>query len=146
MEDKKKSTRTASKNGKYDLVTYLLEQNKEKPESDRLDPYEMIDKIRALTHQEALDLFPRNDQELMEKLKMYVQQNRVKMKESGLFFPGRKQEMVSERSLLHELHFHLQEQGRSLSDFDLRIRQTRNKKKAPVKHDDVIDWARDILS
>lgn len=145
MDKESKTMRTASRNGKYDLITYLLEQNKNQPESVRLKPYEMIDKIRAMTHHEALDLFPRDNQALMEKLMTYVKQNKVKIKESGLFFPGRKQKVVSERSLLHELHFHLREQDRSLSEFDLRIRQERLKKE-PEEPKDVIDWAKEILS
>lgn len=145
MDNEEKPMRKASKNGKYDLITYLLEQNKKQPESVRLKPYDMIDKIRGMTHQEALDLFPRDNQALMEKLMTYVKQNKVKIKESGLFFPGRKQEMVSERSLLHELHFHLREQDRNLSEFGLKIRQERQKKE-PEKPKDVIDWAREILS
>jgi hypothetical protein len=145
MDNERKTTRTASKNGKYDLITYLLEQNKNQPEEIRLKPDEMIEKIRELTHQEALELFPRDNQALMEKLMTYVKQNKVKIKESGLFFPGRKQIQVDKRSLLHELHFHLKEQDRSLSEFGLKIRQERQKKE-PEKPKDVIDWAREILS
>ena len=145
--DEKKPARKASQNGKYDLLLYLLEQNAQQPESIKLEPFDMIDKIRRLTHQEALELFPRDNRELMEKLMTYVKQNRVKIKESGLFFPGRKHEMVSERSLLHELHFFLKgnEEGKSLKDFGLRIRQERTKKVEDQKPKDVIDWAKELL-
>lgn len=146
--DEKKPARKASQNGKYDLVLYLLEQNAQQPESIRLEPFDMIDKIRGLTHQEALELFPRDNRELMEKLMTYVRQNRVKIKESGLFFPGRKHEMVSERSLLHELHFFLKgrEDGKTLKDFGLRIRQERTQKADTKKPKDVIEWAKELLN
>lgn len=152
VSDNNKTKRErGSKDGKYDLVTYLLEKFAQ-TDADNT-PQERFEKLLNLTPEEALDLFPPDNKELMEHLRTYMQRNIKQIKgkegqERQYFFPGRNGR-ASERALLHELHFHLQKQEppRSLADFGLKIRQ--DKKSATEKEfessESVIDWAKQLL-
>jgi len=150
-ENEKNKRVRGSKDGKYDLVTYLLEKFAI-TDADST-PEDRFEKILNLTPEEALDLFPPDNKEIMEHLRTYMQRNikQIKGKEGQeklYFFPGRKGR-ASEVALLHELHFHLQKQDppRSLADFGLKIRRdkksiTEKDLKAP---ESVIDWAKQLL-
>lgn len=129
--------RKASQNGKYTLITYLVEHKGL-----------TMQQIIHLTPQEALDLLPSDDKELMAELAKYMKSSikRINDNDKKYFFPGLKGP-ASERSLLHELHFHLAAQGRKLSDIGLQIRPKGEKvqKKEPEKPEDVMSWAKDLL-
>lgn len=139
-----------SKDGKYDLITYILEQMQQN--EPNLTQSEKMDRIINLTPEEALKLFEPDKKRLEPFIISYISRNQKQIKGQGgekrYFFPGRGGKPASERSMLHELHFHLQKQEpkRSLAEFDLKIRQDRKsvKKEAVVKKD-VIDWAKQIL-
>lgn len=124
--------RKASRNGKYNLIVWLLEKGF------------TVEQIRELTPKAALEMFPSDNDELMEHLRKYVKQNKSRIRTANLFFPGQKGQPMSERGLLHELHFHLREHGRTLDEFGLRIRQEK-KKKEPEKPADVLAWAKELL-
>lgn len=139
-----------SKDGKYDLITYILEQMQQN--EPNLSQSEKMDRIINITPEEALKLFEPDKKTLEPFIISYISRNQKQIKgqdgEKKRFFPGRAGKPASERSMLHELHFHLQKQEpkRSLAEFGLKIRQDRKsvKKEAVVKKD-VIDWAKSIL-
>lgn len=109
MSDETTSSTRTTQDGKYELITYLLEQEK------------TLDEIIALTKDEAPDLFPPDRVDLMDALERYVLRNQNKIKRSNLFFPGQKGNPSSKSTITFQLYHYLAENGRSLSEFGLRI-------------------------
>ena len=109
MMDETTTASRVTRDGKYELITYLLEQKK------------TLDEIIALTKDEAPDLFPPDRSDLMDALERYVVRNHNKIKRSNLFFPGQKGQTSSKSTITFQLYHYLAEQGRSLSEFGLRI-------------------------
>ena len=139
-----------SKDGKYDLITYILEQMNQK--EPNLSQQDKMDRIINLTPEDALGLFEPNKEVLEPYIKSYLQRNIKQIKgqegEKKRFFPGRGGKLASERSILHELHFHLQKQDppRTLAEFGLKIRRdNKSIEKESDNHQNVIDWAKSML-
>lgn len=133
-EESTPSTRT-TQDGKYDLITYLLEQKK------------TLDEIIALTPEEALELFPTDREDLMDALKRYVTRNKNKIKKSNLFFPGQKSKPASKSTITFQLYHHLAEQGRSLTEFGLRIMTKEDDPNEKIEYEkqSTVDWAKNLL-
>ena len=117
-------------NGKYALVTYLIERKKLS-----------IEQIINLKPQETLEFFSADDKEILVELKKYITKNSKNINEKDYFFPGRGKEQVSERALLQELHFWLKKQGRSLEELGLQLKQSK-RLETPI---DILQWAREQL-
>lgn len=152
MADEKPKRERGSKDGKYDLIVYLLNEW----DKSEMTPEEKIEKIINMTPEEALKIFPANNVEVAEALRSYISRNhkRIKTLKEGqtqkYFFPGRNDNgSSSPTSLLHELHFHLQKMDPPgfLSTYGLSIRMYKKKAeiKEPEANDNIIDWAAEML-
>lgn len=116
----KKKQRGAD-NGKYALVIYFI-ANKACS----------LEEVIHLKPEKALELIDINDTSVkgidglnvLEELKRYMTSNINSINKKGYFFPGKRENIVSERSLLQELHYWLKDKGKSLKDYGLSLRTT----------------------
>lgn len=139
---KEEKRKRGSQNGKYALITYLVEQKKMS-----------IQQIIHLAPKEALELLPADDEQLMNELKKYLTKNVNKMKkwENQYFFPGQNRPTADERSVLHELHFYLQSltPPRTLSDIGLASRPIGSKEVKAIHEaeepEDIMNWAKKMF-
>lgn len=152
MSDEKTKRIRGSKDGKYDLIVYLLDEW----DKSEMTPEEKVEKIINMTPEEALKIFPADNKQVADALRSYVSRNhkRIKALKEGqtqkYFFPGRNDNgSSSPTSLLHELHFHLQKLDPpvSLSRYGLSIRMYKQntEMKKTKANDNIIDWATEML-
>lgn len=137
MADETIKRERGSKDGKYDLIVYLLEMKK------------TVEEIINMSPKEALELLNPKDEKLMGHLQTYLKRNinKIEKFDKKYFFPGNKGP-ASRDAVVHELHFHLKKMDppRSLAEFGLKLRTDRSTNaKEPEKPQDVLSWAKQLL-
>ena len=127
-------------NGKYALIEYLVEHKKL-----------TLQDIINLKPQEGLALIPRDNLELMQELKQYVEKSQKSIKAKGWLFPGRlKDGKSSEASISQSLRYYLRSKGRDLADIGLTLYQDsyilkKKKKKEPKTSEEILDYVKNLL-